>query len=221
MVAGVDSDRITINVDFSMQQGTLFIIAAPSGGGKTSLVRALCEKDCKVLVSISHTTRPMRPDEKNGVAYHFIDQETFLLMQQNRQFLENAIVFAHYYGTSQAWVEQQLANDQDIILEIDWQGAKQVKQKMPESIGIFILPPSKKILEERLRNRAQDHHNVIAARMAQAVSEMSHYAEFDYIVINNDFDRALNDLYTIICAQRLAKNTQVQNQQLLIDALIK
>ena len=202
-----------------MNKGTLFIVASPSGGGKTSLVRALCEKDCNVLVSVSHTTRLMRADERDGIDYHFIDQQTFFSMQHSQQFLEDAIVFNNYYGTSQVWVAQQLATGKDIILEIDWQGSRQVKQKIPESVGIFILPPSRKILEARLRNRAQDNHAVIETRMSQAVNEMSHYAEFDYIIINDDFTQALNDLYAVICAQRLAKNIQVKNQQGLINDL--
>ncbi|MFT4997514.1 MAG: guanylate kinase, partial [Flavobacteriales bacterium] len=161
-------------------QGTLYTISAPSGAGKTSLVNALIEQDPSIQVSISHTTRTIRPGELNGVNYHFVDQTDFLAMLGQADFLEHARVFDNYYGTSQQWVEETLAKGLDVILEIDWQGAAQVGKLMPDAIAIFILPPSKMALERRLTGRGQDSPAIIDKRMSEAQSEMSHYIEADY-----------------------------------------
>ena len=181
-----------------MAKGILFIIAAPSGAGKTSLVRELVGQTRDMIVSVSHTTRSPRPGEEDGVNYHFVTEKAFLERMERGDFLEHAQVFDNYYGTSQHWVEEQLDAGKDVILEIDWQGARQVRRIMPECIGIFILPPSRQTLEERLRARGQDSEDVIARRMQAAKSEISHYGEFDYLVVNDDFETALDDLAAII-----------------------
>ncbi|MDZ7661729.1 guanylate kinase [Thiohalophilus sp.] len=183
--------------------GTLYVIAAPSGAGKTSLVAALVESTPDIDVSVSHTTRPMRPGEQDGIHYHFTDVPTFEQMIEAGRFLEHARVFDNYYGTAIATIEQELDAGHDVILEIDWQGAAQVRRQVPGSVGIFILPPSREALEERLRGRGQDPDEVIARRMRDAVNEMSHYAEFDYLVFNDDFEIALADLQNIVLARRL------------------
>lgn len=197
-------------------KGTLFIISAPSGAGKTSLVKTLLENDPQIQVSISYTTRDPRPKEMNGIDYHFVTIPEFQAMLEQNTFLEYAKVFDNYYGTSQIWLEQRLNEGKDIILEIDWQGAQQVRTKMPKAVSIFILPPSKNILEQRLRNRAQDSEEIIARRLKDAVNDMSHYNEFDYVIINDDFDIAFNDLQNIIKSQRL----RLENQQSRINQLI-
>ncbi|MEY3220634.1 MAG: hypothetical protein RIT27_1991 [Pseudomonadota bacterium] len=184
-------------------KGILFIISAPSGAGKTSLVKSLLDNDPQLQVSISYTTRSPRPQETHGIHYHFVTLSSFQEMLEKGVFLEHAKVFDNYYGTSQIWLEQQLELGKDIILEIDWQGAQQVRAKMPKAVSIFILPPSKESLEQRLRNRAQDSEETIARRLKDAVSDMSHYNEFDYVVINDDFNRALQDLQSIIRTQHL------------------
>ena len=196
--------------------GTLFTVSAPSGAGKTSLVNALIQRNPALRVSVSHTTRAMRPGEENGVNYHFVDEQTFHAMLARTEFLEHAQVFGNLYGTSQTWVARQLAEGIDVILEIDWQGAQQVKRLMPETRSIFILPPSRATLEQRLTARGQDDRDIIAARMAEAVEEMSHYIESDYLVINQDFDTALEQLQAIIGSQRLrTSRQQVELAQLL------
>ena len=186
-----------------MSRGTLYILSAPSGAGKTSLLKALRERDGDLHVSVSHTTRPMRPGEEDGVHYHFVDQATFLAKVSRGDFLEHAEVFGNYYGTDEASVRGQLDAGQDTVLEIDWQGARQVRSRFPEAVSIFILPPSPEALHDRLSNRGQDSEAVIQGRMREAVSEMSHYAEFDYLVFNDVFDRALDELGSIVTAQRL------------------
>ena len=201
-------------------KGTLFIISAPSGAGKTSLVKALCEKDASLLTSVSFTTRPMRPGEQDGVHYNFVDKDTFEAMLGRAEFLESANVFGNYYGTSQVWVEKQLKAGVDVILEIDWQGALQVRKLIPDSVSIFILPPSRQALEERLNGRGQDDAEVIAKRMAQAKDEMSHYNEFEYLVINDDFNLALSELRAIVTAQRLIGARQHQATRNLIKDLL-
>ncbi|MFP4611168.1 MAG: guanylate kinase [Thiohalophilus sp.] len=188
--------------------GTLYVIAAPSGAGKTSLVAALVESTPDIDVSVSHTTRPMRPGEQDGIHYHFTDVPTFEQMIEAGRFLEHARVFDNYYGTATASIEQELDAGRDVILEIDWQGAAQVRRQVPGSVGIFILPPSREALEERLRGRGQDPDEVIARRMRDAVNEMSHYAEFDYLVFNDDFEIALADLQNIVLARRLRFEAQ-------------
>lgn len=197
--------------------GTLYTVSAPSGAGKTSLVNALIEQDLSIQVSISHTTRIIRPGETGGVNYHFVNQSTFLAMLEQTAFLEHAKVFDNYYGTSQQWVEETLAKGLDVILEIDWQGAAQVRKLMPEAVAVFILPPSKEALEQRLTGRGQDSQEIINKRMSEAQSEMSHYVEADYIVINDDFNTALAELAAIFVAQRNA----LANQQLASQTLLK
>ena len=203
-----------------MKSGNLYTVSAPSGAGKTSLVKALVESSENICVSVSHTTRAKRPGEEDGVNYHFVDHAAFESMLKQDAFLEHAEVFGNYYGTSKAWVEETLANGKDVILEIDWQGAQQVTQMLPDTIAIFILPPSKSALHDRLDNRGQDDENVIAQRMSEAVSEMTHYAEADFLVINDVFDVALEELQTIIrCGRLLTECQQIAHSELLKDLL--
>jgi len=201
-------------------QGSLYIFAAPSGAGKTSLVKALVETTANIEVSVSHTTRAPRPGEVDGVNYHFTDVAAFQAMVAQGAFLEHARVFDNYYGTARANIEQRLAAGVDVILEIDWQGARQVREQFPDSIGIFILPPSRQALEERLRGRGQDGDEVIARRMRDAESEISHYGEFDYLVINDDFATALVELAAIVTAQRLRTRVQAGRHQQMLQALL-
>ena len=200
--------------------GTLFTVSAPSGAGKTSLVEALLQRRQNIQVSVSHTTRPIRPGETDGINYHFVTEPVFLAMLERTEFLEHARVFGNLYGTSQLWVEKQLANGIDVILEIDWQGAEQVKRLMPDSRSIFILPPSRATLEQRLTSRGQDDSDTIQNRMSEAVEEMSHYIESDYLVINSDFDLALVELDAIVHSQGLrTQNRAPALAQLLTDLL--
>ncbi|AMO70072.1 MAG: guanylate kinase [Zhongshania aliphaticivorans] len=201
-------------------QGTLYTISAPSGAGKTSLVAELLKRTPQLSVSVSHTTRPMRPGEEDGVNYHFISHEVFQQMLGETAFLEHAQVFDNFYGTSQKWVESELARGEDVILEIDWQGAQQVRRLMPETIAIFILPPSREALNQRLTGRGQDDDSVIQRRMDAAVAEMSHYVEGDYVVINDDFNTALADLEAIIRARRLQLDKQQDRHATLLSALL-
>ncbi|MDQ3730897.1 MAG: guanylate kinase [Pseudomonadota bacterium] len=194
-------------------QASLLIVAAPSGTGKTSLVTSLVDLLPGIVVSVSHTTRPRRSQEQNGVHYYFVDQRAFAALIEADQFLEHARVFDHQYGTTRAAVEAQLAQGLDVILEIDWQGAAQARARIPECVSIFILPPSRKVLEERLRSRAQDSDEIIARRMRAAVAEMRHYAEFDYLVINDDFERALDALKAIVLASRQRLALQVARER--------
>ena len=177
----------------------LFIIAAPSGCGKTSLVEALIKKTKNLCVSVSHTTRPPRPDEANGINYYFVSIDEFEEMIKQNAFVEHAMVFDNHYGSSSQLIKEKLDEGVDVILEIDWQGARQVKNNMPNSTSIFILPPSKEALLERLQQRAQDNDATINKRMSDAQNQMQHFNEFDYLVINDDFNSALNDLNLIIC----------------------
>lgn len=203
-----------------MSKGTLYIISAPSGAGKTSLVRELVSGNEHIVISISHTTRAMRPGEEDGVDYHFLDTDAFLKMVDDSAFLEHAKVFDNYYGTSQQHVEQQLQRGHDVILEIDWQGARQVRKLFPESLSVFILPPSLSALKQRLSSRGQDSDEIIERRMSDAVNEMSHYAEFDYLLVNDNFDVALEELRCIFSANRLRQLHQQRSlQKLLIDLL--
>ena len=204
-----------------MSKGTLYIISAPSGAGKTSLVRELVVTTQDVIVSVSHTTRAIRPGEVDGQDYHFVDQESFLSMAGHSAFLEHARVFDNYYGTSQQHVERLLLNGQDVILEIDWQGARQVRRLIEDSQSIFILPPSLEALRQRLEGRGQDDETIIKRRMQDAVNEMSHYAEFDYLVVNDDFDQALHDLKSIIEANRLRQLRQERKLEHLLIELLK
>jgi len=183
------------------RKGNLVIISAPSGAGKTSLVRSLIKSMPDLYLSVSHTTRPARPGERDGVDYHFVDQATFLALAESNQFLEYARVFDHYYGTSRNCVEQQLSAGKDTILEIDWQGARQVGTELPQALKIFILPPSCKLLESRLVGRG-DETASISRRMEKARNEISHYREYEFVVINDRFKSALNEIRTIILAAR-------------------
>jgi guanylate kinase len=203
-----------------MTQGTLYTISAASGAGKTSLVTALLQQTKHVQVSISHTTRAMRPGEEDGVNYHFTSKDNFLKMIGNNAFLEHAEVFGNYYGTSQAWVEETLAKGIDVILEIDWQGAQQVRRVMPKTVGIFIVPPSIEALRERLTGRGQDDDDVIEKRMAEAISEMSHFNEADFLVINDDFAEALHDLQSILRSHRLTTQQQSASNADLLQQLL-
>ena len=200
--------------------GTLFTVSAPSGAGKTSLVEALAQIDGKVCVSISHTTRTMRPGEQDGVNYHFVTEAAFQEMLSRTAFLEHARVYQHFYGTSQAWVEEKLRTGDHVILEIDWQGAQQIKRQRPDSVAIFILPPSRAALEQRLNNRGQDDASVIAQRMDQAVDEISHYPEADFIVVNDDFELALVELQCIVDSQGLQTESQIIRHQSLLTELL-
>lgn len=179
-------------------RGRLFVIAAPSGAGKTSLVKALLQRKPELHVSTSHTTRPKRATEEDGREYHFVSVGDFQRLREQDQFLEYAQVFDNFYGTSRRPVESELARGNNVILEIDWQGAQQVRKALPECVTVFILPPSRTSLEERLRNRRTDSEAVIARRLQDAVGDMSHWNEFDYVVINDDFDRAVGDLVSIV-----------------------
>ncbi len=200
--------------------GTLYIVSAPSGAGKTSLVKALMDSMAHVRVSVSHTTRAMRPGEVDGVNYHFTPRDEFIELLKQGDFLEHAEVFGNLYGTSHSWVKQTLAKGYDLILEIDWQGAQQVRKLVPDAKSIFILPPTHKDLRQRLHNRGQDAEEVIETRMQQAIAEMSHYVEYDYIVINDDFNTALGDLMAIFRSNQLRLGTQQKRHtQLLCDLL--
>ena len=203
----------------NLVQGNLFIITAASGAGKTSLVSELLAKDSQVKLSISHTTRPGRSGEQNGVHYHFVSETQFLEILNTGGFLESAHVHSARYGTSQTHVHEALHAGFDVILEIDWQGAAQVRKLYPKSIGIFILPPSVETLQQRLNNRGQDSSEVIAKRVAAARAEMSHVVEFDYVTINDDFEAALQDLMAIIRASRLSAKAQLKRYATLIQDL--
>lgn len=183
--------------------GTLFIVSAPSGAGKTSLVRALVEHTPDVIVSVSHTTRARRPGERDGVNYHFVEIAHFEAMVASNAFLEHAMVFGNHYGTARETVTRELSAGRDVILEIDWQGAQQVRTLMPEAVSVFILPPGYEELERRLRGRSTDTEETIRRRMNAAQAEMSHYGEYDYLVINDDFTRALTDLQALVRSTRL------------------
>jgi guanylate kinase len=204
-----------------MAKGKLIIVSAPSGAGKTSLVAALVTDDDSLCVSVSHTTRPKRPKEEDGVNYHFTDEQTFLNMLQDGDFLESAEVYGHRYGTSQKWVNEQLEKGQDVVLEIDWQGAAQVRNLYPESCYIFILPPSLETLTERLRHRAQDDEAIIAKRMEEARTVLQHVCEADYMVVNDEFDTALADIRAILRAQGLTVTAQQFNLAELLTSLTR
>jgi len=202
-------------------RGNLFILSAPSGAGKSSLINALLKKHADMKVSVSHTTRAPRPGEENAVHYHFASTDEFKALIAKDDFFEWAQVFDNYYGTSKQAIESQLNAGIDVFLDIDWQGAQQVRKIMPSVQTIFILPPSKEELEQRLNNRGQDSAEVIAGRMAQAQSETSHYNEYDFVIINDDFDTALNDIEMIVMAQRLTLKAQENRHQVLLNSLLK
>ncbi len=201
-------------------RGSVFVISAPSGAGKTSLVRALVENDPALRISVSHTTRAIRPGEVDGDHYYFVNRQTFQQMSSEGAFIEHAHVFGNDYGTSLQWVENQRQAGYDIILEIDWQGAHQVREKVGDSIGIFILPPSLEQLERRLRQRQQDSATIIGQRMKAAVEEIHHYSEYPYLVINDDFTSALVDLRAIITSHRLRQSRQSHRHATLLHRLL-
>lgn len=201
-----------------MKKGVLYLVTAPSGAGKTSLVRALVDHDDNLRVSISHTTRPPRSKEEDGVNYHFVTHDEFMKMLSDGAFLESAEVYGHHYGTSQKWVDEQLGRGVDVILEIDWQGAKQIRNLFPMACSIFVLPPSLKALRLRLETRAEDDEDTIERRMAKAVNEITHVGEADFIVINDDFHEAVEDMRAIVRANRLRVEVQQhKNAALLTD----
>jgi guanylate kinase len=193
-----------------MASGTLYILSAPSGAGKTSLLKALVETEDRIRVSVSHTTRSSRPGEVDGVDYHFVDPEVFLAMVEKGAFLEHAQVFDNYYGTSEESILSQLEQGDDVILEIDWQGARQVRARFPQAVSIFILPPTARALRQRLGARGQDDDAIIERRMRDARDEMSHYAEYDFLVVNDVFDQALSELRAIVQSQRLTLQRQAR-----------
>jgi guanylate kinase len=199
--------------------GSLFVISAPSGAGKTSLVRALLNINPLIGLSISYTTRNPRPGEVDGRDYHFVSRETFMEMAQRGEFLESAEVYGNLYGTSQKWIGEKTSAGNDILLEIDWQGAAQVRKLFPECVSIFILPPSMEALEQRLKGRNQDNDEVIARRMAAAREDVSHVAEFDYVIINDNLNEALRELNAVTLSARLRCARQLSRHQALINQL--
>jgi guanylate kinase len=201
--------------------GLLLVVAAPSGAGKTSLVRALLEADDRVQVAVSHTTRPQRPGETDGINYHFVDLPAFQALIDDDGFVEHAEVFGNRYGTSKAALRACLAAGKDVVLEIDWQGARQVRAAFPDAVAsIFILPPSLKTLKERLTGRGQDAADVIEARMAKAVAEMSHYQDFDYLIVNDRFEVAASELSSVVHAERLRRPRQSSRHEDLLGSLL-
>ncbi len=199
--------------------GHLFIVVAPSGAGKTTLVRLLLENDPGIRLSVSHTTRQARRGERNGIDYHFIDPQTFRDKVANHDFIEWAEVHGNFYGTSRSGIDATLAAGQDVLLEIDWQGAQQVRAQFPQAIGVFILPPSPEALEYRLRNRATDSEQTIVRRLAAAREEMRHVGECDYVIINDHLPRALDDLLAVVQASRLLYAAQRQRHSILFSTL--
>lgn len=203
-----------------INQGNLYIVAAPSGGGKTSLVKALVSCLSHIEVSISHTTRAIRPGEIEGIHYFFISQEKFIDMLNNNEFVEHAKVYDKLYGTSVAQIDNRLKQGIDVVLDIDWQGSQQIKRLFPQAVNIFILPPSLEALKERLHARGQDKPEIIAERMEKAQLEMSHYGEFDYLIINDDFEQAASDLQAIVRANRLKTDKQSSKNAKLLSFLL-
>jgi len=208
----------------SKAPGGLFIVSAPSGGGKTSLTRASIDQLAKAgitaEISVSYTTRPPRAGEQEGVHYHFIDAATFRQMVARREFLEHAEIYGNSYGTARTRTEALRAEGRDVILDIDWQGARQIKQQVPDAIGIFILPPSITKLEQRLRARKQDSEEAIARRMAQARAEMAHYVEYDYLIVNKEFEQAMIEVVSIFLARRMRRSDQAIRHKSLIQKLL-
>jgi len=200
--------------------GCLFVLAAPSGGGKTSLVRALLEREPGMRLSISYTTRAPRPGERDGVDYHFVDEAKFMALKAAGEFLEHAHVHGNWYATSATWLRREVQAGHDVLLEIDWQGAQQIRRLMPEAVRIFILPPSLALLKERLEKRGQDAPEVIGRRLEAAREEMRHCGEFDYVIMNQDFARAVDDLSVIVRAARLAAPRQQARHSALMAQLL-
>lgn len=203
--------------------GNLFVLSAPSGAGKSSLIKAMLEQDKQgsMAVSVSHTTRQPRPGEINGVHYHFVDHKTFESLVAENAMFEWAEVFGQYYGTSHRAIEDTLQQGKDVFLDIDWQGARQVKKMKSDAITVFIAPPSREALLSRLRGRGQDSDEVIASRMKEAISEISHFSEFDYIVVNDDFELALQELKSILIGHRLTQDKQSMRHQGLFHSLLQ
>jgi guanylate kinase len=204
-----------------MTAGVLFIVSAPSGAGKTSLLRALVPSDPRLRLSISHTTRPARPGEQDGVHYHFVDRARFEAMAAAGEFLEHARVFDNLYGTAERSVRDLLEDDFDVVLEIDWQGARQVRTRFPEAVSVFVVPPSVEALRERLGGRGQDSPEVIERRMRDARSELSHFAEYDYLVVNDLFEVALADLRALVTAERLRLPRQQVRLGAALEAMLR
>ncbi|MDX1836417.1 guanylate kinase [Legionella taurinensis] len=200
--------------------GNIFIVAAPSGGGKTSLVKHLISSLEDIEVSISHTTRAKRPGEKEGVDYFFVDEKRFLEMVNDNDFVEHAQVFNHYYGTSVAQINARLSAGIDVVLDIDWQGAQQIRRIFPQAISIFVVPPSLDVLKQRLQERKQDKEDVIADRMHRAQDELSHFSEFDYLIVNDEFEKAASDLQAIVKANRLTLQRQSAKVGKLLSFLL-
>ena len=203
----------------SQTNGTIFIVVAPSGAGKTTLVGALLQAEPSVELSVSYTTRAPRAGEENGKHYHFCDRATFESMIASGDFLEYAEVYGNYYGTSKRWLRERLAAGRDILLEIDWQGARQVREVFPDAVSVFILPPSIEVLEARLRGRATDSEEVITRRLSEARAEIDQVAEYDYLVVNDDFEQARLDLISVIRSQRLRSERQCPRHQAAIAAM--
>jgi len=201
--------------------GTLYIVAAPSGAGKSSLVNALLEREPGIVLSVSHTTRPPRPGDVDGQHYHFVNRGVFERLVADGAFIEHAEVFGNLYGTSRAAVEPLLAQGRDVLLEIDWQGARQVRNVLPDCASVFILPPSREELERRLRTRAADNAQTIARRLAESREEIAHAGDFDYIIVNDEFADALADLRAIVTARRLRSDVQCRRHEALIHDLLK
>jgi guanylate kinase len=206
--------------DAAVPTGNLFVVAAPSGGGKTSIVEALLERDTEIRLSVSYTTRLPRPGEADGVHYHFVDEPKFMALMAAGEFLENAHVHGNWYATSSAWLKQQVATGHDVLLEIDWQGAAQVRGLIPSSVHVFILPPSLTVLRERLEKRGQDSPEVIARRLDAAQEEMRHCGEFDYVIINQEFATAVADLAAVVRAGRLRSAQQRARHAGLVASLL-
>ncbi len=211
---------MTITTKAPPASGCLFVVAAPSGGGKSSMVNALLEREPGIRLSVSYTTRAPRPGEDDEIHYHFVDEARFMELKAAGEFLEHAHVHGHWYATSATWIREQIAAGQDVLLEIDWQGAAQVRKLIADSVHIFILPPSLAVLKERLVKRGQDALGVIARRLEGARAELQHWAEFDYVIINQDFATAVDDLTAIVRAARLATPRQgVRNARLVAELL--
>ena len=199
--------------------GRLFLVTAPSGAGKSSLVNALLKMEPDIKLSISHTTRAPRPGEENGREYHFVTVEEFEAMKDRGEFLESALVHGNYYGTSRVWIEEQMSIGNDVLLEIDWQGARQVRERFAGTVGIFILPPSIEALEWRLHHRGTDSEQTITRRLLGAGAEMAHAPEFEYVIINEDFDVALSQMRAVVIASRLAYGQQAVRHRDTLAAL--
>lgn len=201
-------------------RGTLFIVAAPSGAGKSSIVNACLARDRNISLSISFTSRPPRPGERHAEHYHFVDDAEFQRMIEAGDFFEYARVHGDWKGTARQSVEPQLAAGRDVLLEIDWQGARQVRAAVPDAVGVFILPPSRAALDQRMRKRGQDSEEVMARRLAAAREEMSHFDEFDYVIVNEDFDTAVDEMCAVFTASRLRREAQARRHGALIEALL-